>query len=354
VLPGATNRKCHGPTKPIEALTAERIRAFVEEQQEENLHLDFKLVNDARLSKPDDRKTLAKAVSGFANADGGIIVWGVHAKENKDDIDCASRLVPISPLSALIPKLNEHSGSAVNPIVDGVLHRAFPDVGDSGFAATLVPASDGGPHMAKNGEDRYFKRTGDRFAKTEHFEIQDMFGRRKRPQLHLRCTVLERSPNPSEKKIRVSIENRGRVSAVVPYLVIKVHRPHKVDQYGLDGNGAVGLERLMRTGDDWQYFGGTMDTVIYQGVTRPVTLAVADTTNESDLNLEFQLAAEGVQTITGTLQILYREFFKPGMKRSRHSVFGQPAVMVVGHFLACPVSANYHPGSPLCRCPWHR
>ena len=30
--------------------------------------------------------------------------------------------------------------------------------------------------MAKLGEDRYYKRSGDSFRKMEHFDLEDMFG----------------------------------------------------------------------------------------------------------------------------------------------------------------------------------
>ncbi|MBW9235526.1 ATP-binding protein, partial [Leptospira santarosai] len=65
---------------------------MIDEQQEENLFLDFKLKTDAtssNLSK-DDKKNYAKALSGFSNTSGGIIIWGVDCRKNEEGVDGAS------------------------------------------------------------------------------------------------------------------------------------------------------------------------------------------------------------------------------------------------------------------------
>jgi len=218
-------------------------------QQEENLHLEFKLVAYPSM-KREDRRNLAKALSGFANSDGGIVVWGVDARPNEDDVDCACELREISPLAQFVSKLNQFTGDAVNPVVDGVLHRGISTTGDRGFAATLVPASDAGPHMAKAGEDRYYKRSGGSFRRMEHFDIEDMFGRRKKPKLSVSyeifCAGVSGGPQGSTRSFRVvlGIENAGRGSARAPYLAVQIEKPFEIDWYGIDGNHNEGLERL--------------------------------------------------------------------------------------------------------------
>ena len=46
---------------------------------QENRQLDFKLLSKGDFSG-DDLRHLAKAVSGFANADGSVVLWGVDAR----------------------------------------------------------------------------------------------------------------------------------------------------------------------------------------------------------------------------------------------------------------------------------
>jgi schlafen family protein len=138
------------------------LRGFVARKQEENLQLDFKGLTEPNMERGDDKRHLAQMLSAFANSSGGLIVWGVDARPNDDGIDCATALQEIPRVAVLLTRLNELDGAAVYPIVGGVLHRTIlAEPGStSGFAVTLVPESDSGPHMAKMGEDRYYKRSG--------------------------------------------------------------------------------------------------------------------------------------------------------------------------------------------------
>jgi hypothetical protein len=66
----------------IDRRTAE-IEEMIRNQVVEELFLDYKRAATALPSNKladDDRKNLAKAVSGFGNAEGGLIVWGVDCK----------------------------------------------------------------------------------------------------------------------------------------------------------------------------------------------------------------------------------------------------------------------------------
>lgn len=82
------------------------IESFLADQQEENIHLDFKTA-DAQLVR-DDRQNLARALSGFADSEGGLIIWGIEARPNHQKVDCASGKREISPLSLFLSKLNQH------------------------------------------------------------------------------------------------------------------------------------------------------------------------------------------------------------------------------------------------------
>jgi hypothetical protein len=137
----------------------------------------------------DDRKNLAKCSSGFANSDGRIVIWGMEARKNAQGIDCASAPAEVAQLRLLLTKLNEYTGQSVSPIVDGVRHKILETAADRGYAATLIPQSIAGPHMAMP-ERRYYKRAGDGFYVMEHFDLEDMFGRRQRPDLHLATTPM--------------------------------------------------------------------------------------------------------------------------------------------------------------------
>ena len=188
------------------SIAREDIERFVSDAQEEHLTLDFKTVQDAALKRPDDKRSIARSLSGFANSEGGLIIWGVDARKNDRGIDAATALSPITELDRLVPRLNELTGEATSPVVEGVRHRAI-DIGDNaGFGVTYVPESETGPYMARLGENRYYKRSGDSFYVMEHFDVQDMFGRRKQPKLELSIRI---TGTGSQTVIYLGIQNNG-------------------------------------------------------------------------------------------------------------------------------------------------
>jgi hypothetical protein len=249
------------------------IDRFIADKQEENLHLDFKTVSGADLSRREDRQNLAIAISGFANSDGGVIVWGVDARQNAEGGDCAVGKTEIHPLSVFMSRLTQFAGDAAMPTVPGVRHRRLLAGDDRGFAATLVPASDGVPHMAKLGVDRYMKRSGSQFLKMEHFEVEDMFGRRRRPRLALTYRIVSRLVTAEHiwYSVILAIENSGRGSAKAPFLALRIQRPYALDEIGVDGNRREGLPRLVTSrGSEEVLFGAPATLVVHPGTVHEV------------------------------------------------------------------------------------
>lgn len=242
----------------FEKIDKDMIRDFVHHGQEEHLTLEFKTVNNSELNHSDDKKSIAEALSGFANSSGGIIVWGVDARKNKKGIDCACGVKEIQPLSQFVSRLNQLTGEMVNPLVEGVEHKKIEISKDKGFAKTMVPVSDSGPHMAKGGLDRYYKRSGDSFRRMEHFDIEDMFGRRKKPKLSL-CTEIKvgtRYSGPEGLRrtcyVMIGIKNDGRGIAKHVALVVGVNKPYDVNPS--IPHKPNGFEALTRPGSDKVFF----------------------------------------------------------------------------------------------------
>jgi hypothetical protein len=296
----------------FEQLALEHVESYISSGQEENLHLDFKTVADARLER-DDRKNLAKAIAGFANSDGGLIVWGVATARN-GGVEYATGLEPISPLSTFMAKLNQCTGEAANPTVHGVDHRKIVIRDDCGVAVTYVPPSDLGPHMAKCGEDRYYRRSGDRFSRMEHFDIADMFGRRPQPVLCVfhRLATGGRGGGPEgtfrDLTVFVGLRNDGRGLARAPYVALLPKPPYSIDRHGIDGNGQFGLDPLPRSEDSvWSRFGGGDGRYIYPGTQLDVA-AIRLRVLESDsrvttMRIDYEFAADGIPVEHGQARI---------------------------------------------------
>lgn len=292
------------------------LERFVATAQEEHLLLDFKNVSSGELSN-DDKRNFARALSGFANSSGGLVVWGVDARKNPQGVDCAVALKPVANAALLVSRLNELTGSSATPIVDGVRHRAIADPDGSGFAVTIVPESLGGPHMAKAHEDKYFKRSGDRLYPMEHFDLADRFGRRSKPRLGLHTRIVSGGSTGGggtttyKAKLVLGIENSGRGAASAPYLDLTIAMPYGIDRGGLDGNHNEGLPRLPVASGGTVRYGASADTVVHIGVVLEVAAvelsASADhkarLTMPKPLSVSYTIAAQGAVPVTGVFEM---------------------------------------------------
>lgn len=223
----------------FDQLSLAEIDDYISRGQEEHLQLDFKIVKSASLASADDRRNLAKSISGFANSAGGIIIWGVSARQNDQGIDCAVAAVEIQDLKLFLSHLNEFTGQAASPIVDGIRHRMIARTAFTGFAASYVPESQSGPHMAKLTEDRYYKRSGAGFYKMEHFDLEDMFGRRQKPKLEI---MLEpKDAKDGVEHYSILVQNTGRGVARHAGFLMSLNN---ADIKLVDGNELENLARI--------------------------------------------------------------------------------------------------------------
>src|SRR5689334_4316045 len=97
----------------FERLTRDGEAAIVEmiaQRQVEDLFLDFKRSHDSGVGTKlhqFDLENFGRAVSGFGNSDGGVIVWGVACKRDPTGADVPSAKVPIEEPQRFVGWLND-------------------------------------------------------------------------------------------------------------------------------------------------------------------------------------------------------------------------------------------------------
>jgi hypothetical protein len=181
----------------------------------ERLHFDYKTKRDRRTPQleEDDKKNLAKGLSGFANSSGGVLLWGIKGNN-------VPTLTPIAQIETFMAKLLELSGLATEPSVLGIDGAWIPSKNDptAGFGAILVPESSLPPHRIvlkiKDVQHHYYVRTGSDFIIATHTMLEDMFGRRPRPNLVAKVRGL--FPHVAASRgweITFDIVNEGRGTA---------------------------------------------------------------------------------------------------------------------------------------------
>lgn len=209
-------------------LTAEELELMRLRAEPEGLQLEMKTMAESGEPSDNDRKNLSKCLSAFANAAGGIVLWGVSTVgKNGEQMSRVSQYVPIQNGLLAQKRLSELSEESTQPRVNGVRHERIDLASGGTVIKTLIPASDATPHRTIGANGQYYKRSGSSNRSMEHYEIADMFGRRARPLLDLQVgdpryhrdyARLGVSPFPACAV--VSLQNSGRGAA--RYAAVKV------------------------------------------------------------------------------------------------------------------------------------
>lgn len=162
---------------------------FIINSQTEELFLDFKQAvsvgkNFTTLHR-DDRKNLAKAISGFGNSEGGVIVWGVECSRDIEIGDVARAKVKVKNVYRFLSWLENAISGCTIPSHNKVRnHIISVDENGDGFIATYIPKSDIAPLMTTTGNTIYI-RSGSNNVPAPYSVIAGMFGRRPQPNVEL-------------------------------------------------------------------------------------------------------------------------------------------------------------------------
>lgn len=154
---------------------------LIDQRQSEELFLDFKRSADngaGRRLHDRDRQNLARAISGFGNSEGGIVVWGVDCRERPGEGDLPGEKLRIADSKRFVSWIEGAVSGCTVPAHSGVQHHPI----ESGLAVTYVPKSPLAPHQCVF-DLRYYIRAGSNFLPVPHAVLAGMFGRVPQPSL---------------------------------------------------------------------------------------------------------------------------------------------------------------------------
>ena len=163
------------------------IDRFIEQEISEELYVDYKTsasVDSGVKLHPSDRESLSKALSGFGNSEGGVIVWGVVCRRDPLRGDIPSEKQPIQNVRRFVSLLEGTTSGCTLPPHEGARHHALQSTPDgSGFVVSLVRKSLFSPLQCLVGRyrDRFYVRIGSNFEMASHGLLAGMFGRRPLP-----------------------------------------------------------------------------------------------------------------------------------------------------------------------------
>lgn len=223
------------------------IDQFIEIRKSEELFLDFKRSADdgkgPKFLDQRDLNNLARAISGFGNSEGGVIIWGVDAAPDIDNADVAKAKRPIENVTRFVSWLEGTVFGRTIPSHVAVQNYAI-DVGSGcGFVATLIPKSERAPHQAIP-EQKYYMRAGSSFLPVPHGVLAGMFGQRPQPSLIHEFEVFS-LPTTFDRpdgthcismSLKFHIRNNGPVIARDLYSDLQIGFPNRKSQVSYINN----------------------------------------------------------------------------------------------------------------------
>lgn len=176
--------RAHELFKRLEAGGLAALERLLAEEEPESLFLDYKRsathADDPGLHRS-DRENLSKALSGFANSEGGLLIWGVDARRKAGAQREIANKAPV-PQAAGFRTLVEGalSGESVPALPNARVMHILESAGPAGYVVVLIPQSLIGPIRAIR-TDRYHLRSGSSFGIVPHGVLAGMFGRAPQP-----------------------------------------------------------------------------------------------------------------------------------------------------------------------------
>ena len=202
------------------------LEQLIADREPESLFLDFKRSPQDGASKnlaPEDNKNLSKAISGFANSSGGIVVWGVDCRRDSVTGSEVAEKHPLLDASGFNTKLQAAVSRTTVPTHPGVQVLFFNESGQSpaGYVVVYVPQSLIGPIRAL-ASNHYHVRTGSDFSFLSHDVLAGMFGRVPQPNVDLNLISHPARLNSRPDHLTIAFGfvavNLGAVVGERPYL----------------------------------------------------------------------------------------------------------------------------------------
>jgi hypothetical protein len=216
--------------------------------------LDFKQQPNANLKDAKWREMWIQALSGFANNQGGVLVWGIDARKDPGtNIDAACGVKAVDNPQGVKSRLTELQRQATDPPLGNVEIEAYeiPSAPGKGFVICLIPDGPFKPYRAEEGpRSQYWIRSGDNFVVLSRPMLQAMFYPHAKAVFRARAVLswelVDRvgqqatSPrNTARFRCETGLVNDGTATARNTLIVVKAE---------VEGN----LEQLGWTSDLWR------------------------------------------------------------------------------------------------------
>ncbi|MES2973279.1 MAG: ATP-binding protein [Pseudomonadota bacterium] len=186
------------------------LEKIIQNAEAESLHLEFKRA--AALGRSDgQKKELVKDVTGFANANGGLLIYGI-AEGKQDGVVVATAFDPVLDETLNSDWIHSVLRNSTDPPFSGFhVNEISIEPGKRVLAIEIDAAGTAHQNLA---DQRYYQRGGAATNPMVGFQIRDLLGRRQKAELKVNVGFKTTWTDSERERyqLQVAIENTGNVS----------------------------------------------------------------------------------------------------------------------------------------------
>ncbi len=187
--------------------TISDIQLLIDNAVEESTELEYKCMfaEDKQIRRCD----IAKDVSAMANANGGIIIYGIKEKETTKGHSVPEKITPIQSKKMSKDQLSQIISSTISPRIRDIEITHIPYNEESGLFVVNIPKSSTAHQNLTN--HLYHIRRNATIEVMEDYEIRDVMNRQTNPPLSIvECAFYKRK----ETDLKVEYEFVAKIQNV--------------------------------------------------------------------------------------------------------------------------------------------
>lgn len=204
-----------------------RLEEMISNAEAESTYYECKAPREPKMGK-EMRLHLAKACSGFANTNGGILLYGVSTtKHAHSGLDVMTQLEPIGDIKNFAQQIENNIPSLSIPALSNYeckIVREKP-IDTRGILLVHLPKSDGDP-VQSTADDIFYFRSGDDFVVAPYEMVKRLFAATDSPDLRpiARNEIIKKDIN-GYWDIPIPLQNLSSAIAEHAKIVVTIKNP---------------------------------------------------------------------------------------------------------------------------------
>jgi hypothetical protein len=241
--------------------TYSQLQSLIDAGEAEGQYLECKQPLGPQFGR-DQRHFLGRAISGFANSGGGVIIWGMRTVQHEGSLDVLRQTTPIGNIGRFSQQVQRAAARVAEPTPVGIQHRVLKkDSADrAGVLVTFVPSTAGDP--VRSAEDgKFYIRSGDELVSMPYDVLKRMFAGASGPDIQPLFDERLVKANEDEWEIPFFVSNKTSATGRDVQVSVEIENPEACEAVR-----SVGLDDISGVNPGKTLFVSTLSQPVYRGV----------------------------------------------------------------------------------------